>query len=103
MSTHARFLNSCVTWPSADVHASGGLIDMIEDATDITRATFLRHADREDRIDLERQLGYAPHDPSARLTMRRDWHVSYHRSRLHGAPVYFFKHSAIEYVFGRIS
>jgi len=31
--------------------------------------------------------------------MARDWHVSYHRSRWHGAAVYFFRHSAIEYVF----
>lgn len=94
-----RFFSNCVGWPEDDVHDEGGLCDMIEVAHDITRATFLKHVDRASRIDIERGLGYAPHDPDAVLTMKRDWHVSYHRSMLHGQRVYFFKHSAIEYVF----
>lgn len=93
------FYCNCVGWPREDVHARGGLCDMIHGARDITRDTFLRHVDRDSRIEVERQLGYAPHDPESGLTMRRDWHVSYHRSKLHGQTVYFFKHSAIEYVF----
>jgi hypothetical protein len=33
------------------------------------------------------------------LAMKRDFHVTYYAGRLHGKRVYFFKHSAIEYVF----
>lgn len=94
-----QFYRTCVDWPEDDVHAEGGLIQMIEQAFDITRSTFLSHVDRQDRELIERQLGYAPHDKDSCLTMKRDFHVSYHRSKLHGQTVYFFKHSAIEYVF----
>ena len=31
--------------------------------------------------------------------MAADWAVSYHRSKLHGRRVYYFRHSAIEFVF----
>jgi hypothetical protein len=93
------FVSSCVGWPEDDVHADGGLCDLIADCKDITRATFCRHVDRGEREALERQLGYAVHGRVGLLTMARDWHVSYHRSRWHGRRVYLFKHSAIEYVF----
>jgi len=94
-----KFFNNCVNWDRADVHASGGLCDMIDACRSITRKTFLRHVDTNSRAEVERALGYAPHDPGAVLTMKRDFHVSYHRSKLHGRTVYLFKHSAIEYVF----
>jgi hypothetical protein len=91
------FFSSCVGWPREDVDTEGGLCDMIQQATSITRRTFLRHVYRSDREATERGLGYALHGRD--LTMKRDWHVSYHRSKLHGRRVYYFKHSAIEYVF----
>jgi len=94
-----KFFNNCVNWPREDVHAKGGLCDMIDAAQPVARRTFLKHTDKDSRAEIERSLGYAPHDPSAVLTMKRDFHVSYHRSKLHGKRVYFFKHSAIEYVF----
>jgi hypothetical protein len=93
------YLNNCVNWPKDDVHADGGLCDMIGEAVQVTRDTFLRHVDRRSREDLERELGYAPHNPEAVLTMRRDGCVSYWRSRLHGRTVYYIHWSAIEYVF----
>lgn len=96
--TAYRYLRSCVDWPESDVHCPGGLRDMIEGATDITRQTFLSRVDRTDLRHLEAMLGYDDH-PARGLTMAGDWHVSYHRSRLRGRRVYFFKHSAIEYVF----
>jgi len=99
VSARLPFFRRCVDWPRDDVHGSGGLCDIVAQERDITRRTFLWHVERQDREDVERELGYAPHDPSACLTMARDWHVSYHRSRWHGAAVYFFRHSAIEYVF----
>ena len=94
-----NFYTNCVNWPRDDVHAEGGLCDMIDAAQDIGRRTFCRHVDRAQREDLERQLGYEINGRRGLLTMTRDYHVSYHRSNLHGRRVYFFKHSAIEYVF----
>lgn len=99
MSDRYRFYTNCVNWPRNDVHEPGGLSSMIEDAQDIERATFCRHVDRAEREELERDLGYEINGRRGLLTMTRDYHVSYHRSQLHGQRVYFFKHSAIEYVF----
>lgn len=97
----AQYLNNCVNWPSADVHKEGGLCDMIDSGRQITRAAFLRRVDPVSRGEVEGSLGYAPHDRGAVLTMKRDYHVTYYTGRLHGERVYFFKHSAIEYVFRR--
>lgn len=95
----AHFYCSCVNWPREDVHVEGGLCDMISAARDVTRRTFLKHVDREDEQALERAFGYAPHDSEAILRMSKDFHVGYHKSKLHGATVYYIRHSAIEYVF----
>jgi hypothetical protein len=93
-----RFYRTCVSWPDRDVPA---LSAMIEASTDITRRTFLKHVNREDLKQLEDDLNYAAHWMQGGLTMAADWHVSYHRSKLHGRRVYYFRHSAIEYVFVR--
>lgn len=92
------YINNCVNWPHEDVHAEGGLVDMIDSAIEVTRRTFLKHADQETVRELERDLGYEKH-PRNGLTMAGDYHVRYYRSKLHGEVAYFFKHSAIEYVF----
>lgn len=93
-----KYYNNCVSWPRYDVAREGGLSDMIDDAIDITRQTFLKHVDRNDLENIEVSLCYSKHY-SQGLTMAGDWHVSYHRSKLHGKRVYYFAHSAIEYVF----
>lgn len=72
---------------------------MIQTGRNITRRTFLKHADRDDRIELERAFGYAPHCQDSILTMAKDWAVQYYRGKLHGETVYWINHSAIEYVF----
>lgn len=92
------YFNCCASWDPKDVHADGGLCDMIDEAITLTRRTFLAHVDRKGLAKVEAMLGYATH-PSQGMTMAGDYHVSYHRSKLHGERVYFFKHSAIEYVF----
>ena len=96
-----RFLCSCVDWPPNDIDTEGGLSDMIQDARDITRRTFLLHVDRDELRNVEQSLSYSEH-PSQGMTMAGDWHVSYHRSKLHGRTVYYFRHSAIEYVFDKM-
>ena len=93
-----RFYHACVNWPEDDVDDDGGLCDMIATAKPITRSTLLQHVDRIDLVGLETDLGYEQHHARG-LTMSRDWHVGYYRSTLHGRRVYFFTHSAIEYVF----
>jgi len=89
---------SCVNWPKDDISALGGLKDMIDAAHTISRKTFYQRIDYDELADFERRLGYARHWKRG-LTMSHDYHVTYHKSRLHGKPVYFIKHSAIEYVF----
>ena len=93
-----RFYRDCVSWPER-AEKPGGLSDMIDDAIDISRKTFLQHVDKLDLNYLEvASMGYAEHHKQG-LTMAGDWHVTYHRSKLHGKRVYYFRHSAIEYVF----
>ena len=88
-------IRTCVSWPADDVDA---LIQMIDAAIQITRRTFLQHVDRTELRYAEHGLGYCGH-PKHGLTMAGDYHVSYHRSKLHGETVYYFRHSAIEYIF----
>ncbi len=92
------YQTSCVGFPQTKVHTDGGLMDMIGSAVSVTRATFLRHVDRENLREIEAGLGYEAH-PSRGLTMAGDWHVSYHRSKLFGKRVYYFRQSAIEHIF----
>ena len=101
MKRNMTFYASCVQWPQEDVNAPGGLCDMCDEAEPITRNTFIRRVDRADREDLERCLGYALNGQKAGLKMKQDRHVGYYCSTLHGDRVYFFTHSAIEYVFTR--
>lgn len=97
MKRYVYYAN-CVSWHPDDVHRPGGLIDMIGNAQDITRKTFAGRVDQKDLKMLEQMLGYATHHTRG-LTMPNDFHVSYHKSKLHGNTCYFFKQSAIEYVF----
>lgn len=86
------FYHSCVDWPG-DVDQ---LIDLIDNAKDITRRTFLNHVDRDEQYERERLMGYHRNFP-----MSKDWHVTYHVGKLAGEKVYFFQQSGIEYVFRR--
>jgi len=92
-----NYYGNCVGWPKSEVDY---LIEMVDMAASITRATFLKHVDREELRDMEKQMGYdtLPWERGG-LRMKDDWAVSYHRSKLKGKTVYYFKHSGIEYVF----
>lgn len=92
------YLNNCVGWPRDDVDAEGGLSEMIDRAIEITRRTFRKHISNQSLAEIEESLGFEQH-PKQGLTMAGDFHVSYHRSKLHGKVVYYLRHSAIEYVF----
>lgn len=90
----ARYIGNCVGWPPRDVHAPGGLVDMINSGRSISRATFTRKVDPVDRREVERALGYDHH-----FRITQDFHVDYQSGRLRGKRAYWIKHSAIEYVF----
>lgn len=92
------FYGDCVGWPEDKVN---DLTEMIDSAIDISGKTFLKHVNRDDLKALEVALGYSTH-PKQGLTMAGDCHVSYHRSKVFGKRCYFFKHSAIEYVFTEV-
>lgn len=73
---------------------------MVKHATHLSRRRFLQAVDRTDLANIEHQLGYAPaRRRNGELTMARDWHVSYHRSRWQGKPCVYFVWSAIEHIF----
>lgn len=93
-----QYFNCCTNWDLNDVNSKGGLSDMVDAEVAITRRTFLKHVRRDQLRRIEKQLGYDSH-PKQGLTMAGDWHVSYHRSMLHGKRVYYFSWSRIEYVF----
>lgn len=79
------------------VHSDRESITAMQDAaTEITRRTFLRHVDRGELLDLERQLGYDTGAERGGLRMAKDWHVSYARSIYRGRPCVYFQHSRIE-------
>jgi hypothetical protein len=86
-----HYYNYCVNWEQKKVNA---LCDMIDNAKEITRKTFCKHVNKNELAELEEQLGYGSY-----LKMKNDYHVNYYRSKLFGKTVYYFRQSAIEYVF----
>jgi len=98
MKTMYSYYNNCVNWDARDVCCLGGLSDMVDEAKDITRRTFLKHVNKNSFSYLRHELGYAEHWRRG-LTMGKDYHIQYFKSKHHGHTVYFFTHSAIEYVF----
>ena len=89
------YYNNCVSWPSSDVYAPGGLSDMIQSGIEITRRTFQKNVGASALAAFELSMGY----PCGQLTRENDYAVSHHRGKLHGHRVYWVRHSAIEYVF----
>jgi len=93
-----RYYKSCVDFSVAEANRPDGLISMIDKNIEITRRTFLSKVYRDEFEDLSSRLGYSLHKKWG-LTMKDDFHVTYHRSQLRGKRVYYFRHSAIEYIF----
>ena len=96
------------------VSADGGDIsDMVDQAQDVSYAQFMRNVSISEIFQSGIGYGYywtpaqavvagVDYQEVARnrpLTLKKDWHVSYHRSTYQGKPCYFMVHSAIEYVF----
>ena len=90
MSKEKPYFCNCVSWDAPDLPVLEYLID---GSTDIRRAMFLKHVDRDAMREMEVHLGYG----RGGIKMKDDYHVSYHLEPVSG--VAFFKHSAIEFVF----
>jgi len=79
------------------INAKGHDINMMRDeAVDVTYGTMLRHCDIltwavEHNYELRSTSGHG-------LTLRKDWSVSYHKSRYRGLTCYFLVWSHIEYI-----
>ncbi len=90
-----KFYNDCRNWFINDIL---GLEEIIDNAKEVTRRTFVDNVDHNDLQMLEKNYGYKTHG-SEGLTMAKDYHVKYYRSTWHDKRVYFFVWSAIENVF----
>jgi len=95
-----RYYKSCVGFSWDEASRPDGLISMIDNNIEITRRTFLSKVDREELDRISVMLGYSLRHPvKCGLTMRNDYHITYHHSKFRGKRVYYFRHSAIEYIF----
>jgi hypothetical protein len=85
-----RYVHGCPQSTAEDINA------LTDDSvmTEVSRRTFVRHTNDQDRRELERALGYGPW-----FGITRDWHVSYHKSVYRGVPCYYLQHSRIEHIF----
>ncbi len=88
-----HFVTSCVSARGEDIDA------MNNAAVDVSYRTMLKHVG-DAFIDAQEQVGYDVRGKRTHgLRMKRDWHVSYHRSTYQGRPCFFFRWSHIEHVF----
>jgi len=103
-----RYVTNCVSCDDVDA-----LNEMMDSAVDVTYEEFVCKVGLPAIFDSG--IGYSYYWTPAQaisggvdysevarnrpLTLKKDWHVSYHRSTYQGKPCYFMVHSAIEYVF----
>ncbi len=87
-----RYRTSCVQ------SLAPRILDMVDEAREITRQTFLRYVDPEDLADLAETLGYARHH-SQGMTLASEGYVRYYKSVYQGRPCVYMDHSATEYIF----
>ena len=64
---------------------------MIDEAKDIAWETFAKVCDY---VDIEKEV-----IGKGGIKLKDDWYVSFHSSTYKGKKCYYFRHSAIEYVF----
>jgi len=85
MSTrNFRYETCCVNANGQDIS------DMVDSSKNITWETLLKHVNIE---EIEMIL------PNENPTLKKDWAVSFHKSKYQNKKCYYICHSAIEYVF----
>lgn len=72
------------------------ITSMTEQSSDVSYRTMLKYCDlaswAEDHgYEVRQNVGHG-------LTLKGDWHVSYHKSVYRGKPCYYLVHSHIEYI-----
>ena len=78
------------------VHANGDdITEMVDQAIDVTYRTILRHC--KGLREWAKNMGYEANSREG-LTLQKDWHVSYHRSKYRGKRCYYVQHSGIEHI-----
>ena len=87
------YVTCCVDLKDVDA-----LNDMTENATETNYTTMLRNCDG--LLDWAVDHGYARHYKQG-LTLKQDWHVSYHRSKFRGHPCFYLVWSHIEFIWVR--
>ena len=84
-----RYYTNCVSSTARLIN------DMRDTARDVTYRTVLRHC--HGLLGWAKEMGYELRSNQG-LTLKDDWHVSYHKSTYAGLPCYYVRHSAIEYI-----
>ena len=84
-----QYKTCCVNSTANAIH------DMTGQSREVTYRTFRKHCAGLD--DWARGMSYEL-DSRYGLTLKNDFHVSYHRSVYRGKPCYYLVHSAIEYI-----
>ena len=95
MSKPYVYATTCVL---EGIENTQALMDMTDDAVEVTLQTIRRHCDLS---GFESDCRYAV-GPERGLHLKDDFHVSYHKSRYKGRPCYYVRHSAIEHIFMRL-
>ena len=86
-----------MTYETCCVNSDAESIEAMTDAA--LEGSFKTFRRRCDTTEWERRQGYDVGHERGGLRLRRDWHVSYHRSTYQGRPCYYAVHSAIEHIF----
>ena len=87
----AQFQYTCVSPKSTEE-----LFFIVDNARDITYKTFRSKVNSKDFNMLQSGFGY----DNLPFKLKDDYAVSFHKSKLpNKKPVYYFRHSAIEYIF----
>lgn len=74
---------------------------IVDNSKEISYRTFTENVNKEDFEELkENYFSFYEKNAKKGLTFKNDWHITYYKSKTpKGKPVYFFVHSAIEYIF----
>jgi hypothetical protein len=91
-----QYVTCCVDCGMANLPA---LNEMIERETQVSYRTLMRRVGREVLASVPQFDGYDWRLRPRDLTMKRDFHVSYHRSVWQGRRCYYVRWSAIEFIF----
>ena len=92
-------MNSAFEFRTNCIHSTGESIsEMVEAATQISYRTFRRYVSIEEVNEMLGYLNPGQRHYKGRLTLQKDYAVSYYKSRYEGAPCYYVRWSAIEFI-----